>query len=690
MRPFSAFSPGTATTLILLALAVWLYPVGRLWLDPGDDFLVRQAPLAAWVAHGGEAGVHPLGPAAMPSDPFWAVLAGRLGGDPLGTWQLLTALPQVLALLVLAGGLRAAAGASLPAVLGAAMVFFGEPTAWLVTASPEEAAAHLLGAGAVAAGLAPGRAGPGVALLLGVAAGVLVPPLGWVLVPALVVVGGRRTGPWPAAVALAVLWRLGGGPGGDRGGPTGWLWLLPLAGWVACRRRCRPVLLLLAAELFGRALGGWSEAMSGALPGAVGVALGVLVGETWQGLSGDRRPALAAAHLPLCRLALAVLVAGFAWQGGEPAETVLNRRVFLEARARGVAFARLLLPGTLSAWAAGPGRTRGLTAGDLELAQRLPPGAGVVLTPAVSEEPLIPAAVLAALSGRRLLGWHADPEHPELLPAAAAAQRLGNPSLLAGPAAWVALRKEGGVRVLSPLVARVEGQGELRVEAPSRWIPGELVWLEPRDDLPAGWRWGCRVFRGEHPWGELAVEVPAGQPLPLVVPGTPGTYRLAFYGRRKNRMVELGDGGVAPFRCNRPAALASLQGHLEGLEEEVPAGTILKVRLVVANPGEYPVSLERLPLARVSFADSRAPQEAAWDRPVLLPGEEAACPLLLATPRSPGKWPLAVELLDGRGRPHRLSVARVVRTRRLLPPVRAIRGTLRGAQRKSTTTRWRP
>lgn len=164
----------------------------------------------------------------------------------------------------------------------------------------------------------------------------------------------------------------------------------------------------------------------------------------------------------------------------------------------------LVEPLTLRRWLAWRGLDHGWTPEDLALARVLGEN-DLVLTPGLPHEPLVPAALLATVSGRALAGWHADPPRPELYPLAEAVRRTGLTELLED-ADLGSLRLRGGS------LPRLEPPSEAG-ELPRRTAPGELLW----------WAGGYQLQRAGRPWGSPV----RGTPLaPLPVPLTPGSYSL--------------------------------------------------------------------------------------------------------------------------------------------------------------------
>ena len=690
---------GTVAALLLLAAAAWLYPVGSMRLDPGLPFLVEEAPLASQVLTRGDQAVHPLG---APTRSTVARLLGALGGDPLQVAQVLSGSCQVLALLLLFGGLRLGTAHSMAALLGAAATFAGTSQSWLVTSGLEGALAHLLGAAALALLLAdPGPAPAALVPLLALAVSLLEPGLAWPLVllasvapwlPGSRVPRGQR---WaltaPACLgALGVAW-LGGAPR-PAWEASLWFALLPLvlgvAGWKGLRA---PLLLGVGSLLVAVAGGGAGGVQGSALwAGCVFAAAGELLGRGWDHAvvgrwSGAWRDGLRFS-LPW-RALVSLAVAFLAFQGLEPGETALNRHVLLAGQKQGVSVGQLFTPLTLADWVETRGAAFGLGPEDLELAARLRerPEEAQVVTLGVEREPLLPSAVIATLAGAPLVGWQFSASGPELEPAAELARRRA--ASQAAPGERLLLRRP---------VRSGQEPGLIGARFRAAWkgvpVPGATVEFELEPPLIRNQELSYRVLRNGSPWSRLPVGLRAGRPLQFVVPRTPGTYRLVFFGREVVASAaegplpssggvsgsELGDLGLPEVVSDEPGTLAALRVRAEGVGFRLPSRSLVPFELLLENPTTHPVDLARFEALRLELEGPDAyPEEArgrvqplvpASGATLLAPGGQVRLRAVLPTPLTEGSFRARPVLEDAEGTPARLDLEIPFRTWRRLPP----------------------
>lgn len=663
-EPAPALRLGTLAALALLGAAAWLYPVGSMRLDPGFDFLVRQAPMAAM--HG----VHPLGPEAAPADAGTTRLLQALGGDPLFAAQVFAGVCGVLVLLTLFGGLRAATGHSLAGILGAGAMLAGTPTSWLATPGFDPAVTHLLAAALVGATLASVHAFTGaLVVVLASALGSAAWPL--VLMAALAPwVPGRdacrlerRAQTALAVLAAVALLLLGHSPTPAAYTATWWTWLLPVAvltpSWSAR--------VLALGEAGVMLFGGLEPGVLAA--GSVFAAAGELLGAGWARTQPGHwgfRGGLSIPWRALASVAILFLVV----QGFEPAETDLNRRVLLAGQKSGVSVGELFTPLTLQEWAPRHGARHGVRPTDLDVAEGLRGKAGeaLVLTIGAEREPVVPSAVIATLARTPLAGWR----YPDLEPAAEVA-------------AWEAANQAApGERLLVRLPQARWPAGSATGETfRGAWkgtpMPGSLVEIEVTPPPARGEVLGYHVLRDGEPFSRIPTETAAGRPLLFAVPRQPGEYRLSFFRRADGVETLLGEGGLPPVKVEEERFAVKA----EGLAPRLPSRSLVPFTLVLQNPTTAPMSLHRFETLRLEIEGRDAyPEERAGrlqplvtDRgraPLLLPaGGEVRLQAVLPTPLTEGTFTARAVLVDEEGGEVALPWQAAFRTWRRLPPAGA-------------------
>lgn len=571
--------------MVVLAVAVWLYPVATFQLYPDLDFIVKVAP-----AQG--AGIWFLFP-------------------------LQTALLQLMTLIVLMAGLRKYSGSWLAACLGATATFAGCHQGWLMTSERDQALTHLVLALATVVWLCQQKR----AFL------VLLPLVLW-KAPALALALGlqlllerQQDAVFYGVSLLSLGLALATGPV-----PLGglWLWLVPLAvylkpelGFLGLIHPFAPVAAGLAVTL---ALSSWIDERWARLESR-SVALKTRLGESEE------------VEVEVPRRTLLILASAVLWVGAVlPGESRLNREVLIGSHQRGVALEKLFVPRSLEAWIPEFGHLVGLGPGELELGRRLGSlgkESVLVLSPEVRV-----AALVSTLAGSPLKGWHAQGEPPELYAGPALALRLGDARMLTeevvGLPAGVEVAGlepswEGahGAAILQPRAQSASSGGSPAL--PGAPVPGELTPL----GVP-GLRF--QLFRGEQPWGE-PVAFPEDLESAFILPTTPGEYTL-----------KLASGEASePYRSDLPTAAAGLSAELEGGPIlELPSRSAVSLEISLKNSSD-----NAFPLAWV-HALSLVPNEELWQAAPLqgvVPARSSLkAKVWLRTPQEEREYPLILRL----------------------------------------------